>query len=146
MASGAGIVRVRPTGLGSLPQSNRYQYQVSGFSPSTSTWTECPSFGLASSVPSRTTFFIPSSVATCHLDCGTVRKHVYKVRTRRIVRPLPRNDPGRHSRSFALPVGRSARLGGRSGAALAAHPEGVMRHVLAVGTQDQIVPPRRREL
>ena len=66
MASAAGRVRVRPTGLAASPARNRYQYQRSGFSPSASAWTVCPSCGVATAVPRATTFFIASSSATSH--------------------------------------------------------------------------------
>ena len=66
MAAGSGIVRVRPTGLSASPARNRYQYQRSGASPCTSTWTECASAGAAVAVPRRTTLRMPSSSATSH--------------------------------------------------------------------------------
>ena len=50
MAPGAGAVRVRPTRLRTPPARNWYQYGRSGFSPATSTCTECASAGTAIAV------------------------------------------------------------------------------------------------
>jgi len=51
MASGAGAVRVRPTGLTASPSMKRYQYQRAGSRPVTSTWTLCASAGWAVAAP-----------------------------------------------------------------------------------------------
>src|SRR5688572_139740 len=66
MEPAAGIVRERPTGLVSVPHSNRYQYHRSGAKPSTSACTACPHSGDATSRPCRTTLVNCSSSATTH--------------------------------------------------------------------------------
>ena len=62
----AGAVRVRPMRLCASPAVNRYQYQRSGSSPSTSTWTECAHSGCASASPERSTALKASSAASSH--------------------------------------------------------------------------------
>ncbi len=65
-AWGAAAVRVRPTGLTSLPALKRYQYHRSGRSPCTSACTAWPHSGVAWAVPRRATERNRSSVEISH--------------------------------------------------------------------------------